>query len=277
MKLNRENYMTTGEFARRMGVTKETLFHYDKIGLFSPEIVRENKYRYYSIYQIEIFDAIIQLKELGMSLEQIREFLEHRSAEKIFSAFQKREEQIRLQIRELRRQRAWIHERMRRVLDMRDKDWKKIEKTVCSKQYFLYTPIEDKSDATFLKKMNQTILEFLEKNQERAYDIGCMQRAEDVENGIFDNYHNIILLTQNKPAQVKSSALEAGEYLCAYHKGSWETVGECYERLLSYAEKEKLVLEEPYIERYVIDHLLAEKAEDYVTQVFVRIENAKRV
>ena len=37
--MDHNKYMTTGEFARRMGVTKNTLFHYDNIGLFLPEIV----------------------------------------------------------------------------------------------------------------------------------------------------------------------------------------------------------------------------------------------
>ena len=40
-------YMTTGELARIMGITKETLFHYDEIGLFRPAVVKTNGYRYY--------------------------------------------------------------------------------------------------------------------------------------------------------------------------------------------------------------------------------------
>ena len=35
-------YMTTGELARIMGITKETLFHYDEIGLFRPAFVKKN-------------------------------------------------------------------------------------------------------------------------------------------------------------------------------------------------------------------------------------------
>ena len=37
--MDRNLYMTTGEFAALMGVSKYTLFHYDDIGLFSPEYV----------------------------------------------------------------------------------------------------------------------------------------------------------------------------------------------------------------------------------------------
>ena len=62
--MDHNKYMTTGEFARRMGVTKNTLFHYDNIGLFLPEIVDTNDYRYYSIYQMEVFDTIIIYEEI---------------------------------------------------------------------------------------------------------------------------------------------------------------------------------------------------------------------
>ena len=54
--MNNNMYFTTGEFARITGVTKHTLFHYDDIGLFSPEIKQDNGYRYYSVGQLEVFD-----------------------------------------------------------------------------------------------------------------------------------------------------------------------------------------------------------------------------
>ena len=37
--MQQDIYMTTGEFARMMRVSKDTLFHYDKIGLLKPDIV----------------------------------------------------------------------------------------------------------------------------------------------------------------------------------------------------------------------------------------------
>ena len=66
--MEQKMYMTTGELARLMGITKETLFHYDEIGLFQPEIVKENGYRYYAIYQMEVLNTILLLRDLGMPL-----------------------------------------------------------------------------------------------------------------------------------------------------------------------------------------------------------------
>lgn len=48
--------MTTGELAKLMGITKETLFHYDEIGLFRRHVVMKNGYRYYEVSQMELLE-----------------------------------------------------------------------------------------------------------------------------------------------------------------------------------------------------------------------------
>ena len=65
-----QKYMSTKEFATLARVSKHTLFHYDDIGLFSPEIKNDKNYRYYSIDQLETFDTIRILKDLGMPLKE---------------------------------------------------------------------------------------------------------------------------------------------------------------------------------------------------------------
>ena len=86
--MNKESFLTTGEFAGLAGVTKHTLFYYDEIGLFSPEIKTENGYRYYSVSQLDVFDVIYTLKELGVSLDEIREYMENRTPASLLSLFQ---------------------------------------------------------------------------------------------------------------------------------------------------------------------------------------------
>lgn len=78
---NSQIYFTTGEFARLCGVKKDTLFHYDAIGILRPDIVRENGYRYYSINQFFIFDIISMLKKAGAGLGEIKEYIARRSPE----------------------------------------------------------------------------------------------------------------------------------------------------------------------------------------------------
>ena len=85
--MDRNLYMTTGEFAALMGVSKHTLFHYDDIGLFSPEYVAENGYRMYSRYQLETLETILMLRDLGMPLKEIRQFLQVRSPKELVRIF----------------------------------------------------------------------------------------------------------------------------------------------------------------------------------------------
>ena len=66
-----------GTFAKACGMTKATLMHYEKIGLFQPESVGENGYRYYSENQIYQIETISQLRYLDMSLTDIKDFLYH--------------------------------------------------------------------------------------------------------------------------------------------------------------------------------------------------------
>ena len=82
MENRTELYFTTGEFARILGVKKHTLFHYDQIGLLSPALKEENGYRYYFVWQMDVFEVIKALQKLGMPLEEIKEYIENRSPER---------------------------------------------------------------------------------------------------------------------------------------------------------------------------------------------------
>ena len=65
-----------GEFARLGTVSVRTLRHYDEIGLLRPARVDpETGYRGYSAAQLGQLNRIIALKELGLSLTQVRRLL----------------------------------------------------------------------------------------------------------------------------------------------------------------------------------------------------------
>ena len=76
-----EKLLTTGQFARAARTTKETLFHYDRIGLFHPVKVGENGYRYYSPRQFGVFEDIQNLQRMNMELADIRCYMDARSPE----------------------------------------------------------------------------------------------------------------------------------------------------------------------------------------------------
>jgi DNA-binding transcriptional MerR regulator len=65
-----------GEFARLGGVSARTLRHYDEIDLLRPAAVDPcTGYRGYTAAQLGQLSRIIALKELGLSLPQVRRLL----------------------------------------------------------------------------------------------------------------------------------------------------------------------------------------------------------
>lgn len=111
--MGKQEYLSAGRFAALVGTTKETLFHYDEIGLFVPKRREANGYRYYAMDQMETFDVIGMLRELGMPLAEIRNYLEQRSPEKFGVLLEQEEKVVREKIQRLREMQRWIGEKKR--------------------------------------------------------------------------------------------------------------------------------------------------------------------
>lgn len=63
-----------GDFARLAGVSVTTLRHYDDISLLKPQTIDPlTGYRFYSSKQLYTLNRILALKDLGLSLEQIKQ------------------------------------------------------------------------------------------------------------------------------------------------------------------------------------------------------------
>ncbi|MEP6985226.1 MAG: MerR family transcriptional regulator [Chloroflexota bacterium] len=65
-----------GEFCKVAQVSGRLLRYYDQIGLFSPEYIDPSTgYRFYRAQQLPQLNRILVMKELGLSLEQIKQLL----------------------------------------------------------------------------------------------------------------------------------------------------------------------------------------------------------
>lgn len=64
-----------GDLAKQTGLTVRTLRFYDQIGLFSPSGKTESGHRLYDESDLSRLQQIISLKELGLSLEEVKSVL----------------------------------------------------------------------------------------------------------------------------------------------------------------------------------------------------------
>jgi DNA-binding transcriptional MerR regulator len=98
---------SVGRLGKRFGLSRSALLYYDRIRLLSPSARSRAGYRVYSERDAKRLAAICRYREVGLSLEQIRELLEHapgRSAELL----EARLDQLNAEIDRLREQQRII-------------------------------------------------------------------------------------------------------------------------------------------------------------------------
>ena len=93
---------TVKQLSTLAGVTPRTLHHYDQIDLLKPESVGENGYRYYGDQSLLKLQQILFYRELGFSLESIRDVL-GRLEFQILDALEEHREALRGRARRLER------------------------------------------------------------------------------------------------------------------------------------------------------------------------------
>ena len=93
-----------GKVASLYDITVQTLRHYDKIGLFRPEVINpDTGYRYYSLGQLRQLEYILFLRRLQFSLPEIQEAMdEFRAGGTLADILNRRDAQIEDQIARLR-------------------------------------------------------------------------------------------------------------------------------------------------------------------------------
>ena len=96
---------TVAEFAEFTRTTRDTLLHYEKIGLLAPESRGENNYRYYSNGQLAVVNLIRTCQALGMTLAEIKDLKENRTPNLVDELLSQQMERIDLKIDE------WIRAR----------------------------------------------------------------------------------------------------------------------------------------------------------------------
>ncbi|RNB83771.1 MerR family transcriptional regulator [Brevibacillus nitrificans] len=71
-----QQHWKVGDLASLTGLTVRTLRYYDQIGLFSPSGHSPTGHRMYNEADIQRLQKILSLKDLGLSLEEIKRVLE---------------------------------------------------------------------------------------------------------------------------------------------------------------------------------------------------------
>jgi len=268
----RPDLLSIKEFARFTGVTERLLRHYDSMGLLSPAVRAENGYRYYSPDQIAVFNTISTLTGMKFSLAKIENLSSGGSSNNLMHALF--EQDISL-IEELRRlQEACAVSCVLRgyLLEAISVDLNSVERTVLKSIPISVGPENDNggSESAFYDGISEFYEFARSKSINTAYPVGCkFDSVNDMRN---DPYGPTNFFST---AVSGTEEISEGDYLVAYSKGGYGSVGDLPERLTEYADKNGLRLSGPVHLIYIPNELGSGENYKFLCKAIVHYEERK--
>lgn len=271
-------YFTTGEFAKLCNVKKQTLFHYDDIGLLSPEIKMENGYRYYSYHQFDIFHVIELLKEVDMPLKEIKRFFENKTPLELIDLLKSKSLEIDKKIHDLHQLQKIIETKITITASALAADISKITLTHQEEELlFLSESILDCSDREFLKSVAEFI-DYLYKNElDMGYPIGAMVSRDNIMKKDYGNYTFLYNKTAKHLEGVPYHIKPKGTYIVAYHKGSDEHIAQTYQKMQNFILEHGIQIGSYSYEEYILDEISVSGNENYVTRIMIEVVENEEV
>ncbi|HPO50518.1 MAG TPA: MerR family transcriptional regulator [Spirochaetota bacterium] len=268
-----------GEFSKLCRVTIKCLRYYDEVGLLKPELINsENGYRFYSNNQLVKMGLIVELKELGFTIEEIlfitgknitpshfKELLERKRTEvsDIIKAENNKLNKINIYIKEISEEKFMFDVKLKELPEVIVASTRTIIKNyddlfkvvpamgekmkkhgaVCSKPEYCFNIYHDGE-----YKENDIDVEICEAVEKKLAD----------KDGVI--YKKISL--------VKTAA-------CLYHKGPYKTLGKSYGILLEWIEKNGYKISQNPRESYIDGCWNKDSEEDWLTEIQIPVELAQ--
>ena len=244
-----------GELARVFNINVQLLRHYDKEGILTPDIRNpDNKWRTYRYDQIYTLGLIRFLRHLDCSLDEIRDFMHGRTAEKAEKFLNERMAQTRTRYEKLLKIQSVINDRFTMIRS--DSPYAESGQTfVCSENelYFIETGGLEGVFADELFSMYPAVVFY--NGDERTFAV----RIPPDDAGEYRD---------------RVRAIPAGDYLVGFHKGSYENISDTFKRIREYSAgilEEGSSVGEEIITINIVDQLVEEDRDKFITKVMMKI------
>lgn len=265
--------LTIAQFAALHKLNKRTLHYYDEIGLFSPKAKGENGYRYYELSQSVELETILMLKELNLSIEEIRNYVKAPGSKEFVDLADAKLEELDREINRLRNTRRILNRKRQQLLLCGTVQDGEIAIVQSPMEYLLVS-------ADLCREWD---VEILMKHLRQAWDmeqykVGCGSyiSLEKVEKGCFEEYDGIFSPVQRGREDMNCMVRPAGRYLCGYVKGDWGKIPGFYRKMLEFARDSNLKLT-GFSYELGLNEFAAADFNEYMTQIMIKIDDARDI
>lgn len=240
--MNSQPYLyPSGAFAKLAGVNKRTLHYYNDIGLFCPEFVAENGYHYYTCFQFAQLELILTLRKVGLSIDEIREYMCGTPGESFLRMMEQRKKRIDESIRQLLSVQSFLEQKAQRLNLGANVRHGAIEIcTLPQRRILCSRPISGKYDESDFSIAAEFSLRL--KHLFHLYDsFGSRIPVDALASGDFSRYDAFFAYAPDTVAEY-DEILPAGRYLRAFCVGKWDRLPQIYQSIFAYAHDNALTL-----------------------------------
>lgn len=267
----KDKLLPIGQFAALHGVNKKTLMWYDEVGLFRPAAVNsQNGYRYYSYQQSQTLETILLLREMGVSVKEIKAFMQERSAASMEKLLGEKIEELDREMSHKKAVRETLAKHRRNMQTLLSMDLEEI--SIVEKKGRRLVTVELSADTSFEKAVEMITDETKKYQLSYLHDAsyGSMIAVESLYAGNFEDYPSLFI---EIPFPIRRSGLHvqpAGTYLRAFYRGPWEDMDIRYREILSYAEKQGITFY-GFSYEVVLNENVVEREEDAIVQIEIPV------
>lgn len=262
---------TIGQFASLHGINKKTLMWYDETGIFKPAAIRENGYRCYTYHQSSELETILMLRELNVSIQEIRSFLENRSMCSLEQLLQEKISELDTTIAHLGKIRKVLTDHKNELSVLLNTDLSEIR--IIEKKGDYLSLIGTSRDTSFDKEVEMVISESKKHALRRLHDAvyGAVIPTVSLYNGDFENYTALFMNLPNSKTKKGFYRQPDGRYLLAFCQGTWDRLPARYREILDYANSHGLVLYD-YSYETGVNEMAVNSMEEYITRIEIPIK-----
>lgn len=265
--------LSVSEFAAIMGMSRQTLIYYDRIGLFPPaRIDPDTGYRYYDRRQIGRMSFIQTLAGLGVPLAEIREEVSEIRPDRMEGLLRRQRASIRKEIERLRRSEAMVSFRLEQLRQSRDEE----PGTVVlihedePAPLFVSGPLPCGKDPL----PDRVIVDFYAEAERRGipfgYPMGCIVSGEDIAAGRTDRVSRLLLPLGSDDGA--NACRPAGDYLVLRERTDCGGTPAAYTRLLDEAAARGLRPAGDAVEEYELDEVTCADPADFLCRIALPVE-----
>lgn len=265
-----------GELAELQGISNQTLHYYDRIGLVKPKIHPVNGYRFYTQKSIFRLDTIFALKNSGMSLKAIGDFLEKSDPEETSILLEDQSINLGEAIRRLEQIKAQLDMRLEIVKRYKE-DEKDIGFVELEGMDLAVLDVPSGSDTLTIEVLIKSLYFHVKKLEaQQILDLGVLVDRDAILKGGEETIplkSLAIPLTKAYPESPFYRRLEPARYAYIYHKGEYWNSAKSYRRLVKFIRDNGEEILGDGVEFPVIDTLLTQDETLFVTEVLIPVSS----